>query len=116
MRQRRLLRRARVAQQRAGGADGERRIGDAERREILRAELPRERLRGRGCVEVPRRAARGNGARPRSARRRRVVGVQHLGGFDPFERRGRFVRGDVGQRDPPGREVEPGHTRALAAH
>ena len=70
VRERRLAACAGVAEQRAGGADRQRRVVDAERREVVRAELLRQRARrGRG-VELPRRQACAPAACRRAARAR----------------------------------------------
>ncbi len=112
--QRCLLRRAGVAKQRARRTDGQRRVRGAERREVLCAELPGQRLRRGGRVEVPRGKRAGGGASPHGGCRG-VIAVQQLGGLDPLDRGEHLVVADVDQRDPPGGEVEPRDARAPPA-
>ena len=114
VRQRRLLRRARVVQQRAGRADGERNVVGAEPREVQRAELAGHRLLRGLAVELPR------GQRParrRASAQRRGIGVvrhQELRGNDALEHARRVRQRDLGQRERARREVEPRDARALA--
>ena len=115
VRERRLLRRARVAEQRARRAEPEIAVVDAERREILRAEMLRERSRRRCGVEVPRRER----ARRHAARTHRLdvgaVGHQQLGDVEPLQRRGNLRRRHLIQNEPARREIEPCDAAAMLA-
>ena len=106
-----FLRVPRVLQQRARRADRERQVLAAESREVLRAELRRERAaRGVG-QEMPGRAL--DDARLRGERD--AFRQQQLRGPQPLEfRRQRFAALALEHAEPAGAEVEPGEAEAIA--
>ena len=88
VRQRGTLRGRRVAQQGAGGAQGERHRIDAEGGQVARAEMTCQGARGRGVVEMPcRQCARGHARGQRPGRQRHVFREQHLGDVEAGQRR-----------------------------
>ena len=107
MRERRLLRCARVRQQRACGRHGDRNIVRAERCQVARTKLLRERAFRAGVVEMPcgERAQRRCGAAQR--RRRHIFGQQQLSRLDALERRRGFVRRNFGDGQSTRRKAEP---------
>ncbi len=106
-----LLRVARVLQERARRADGERQVLAAESREVLRAELHRQRAQRRVLDEMPGRAL--DDARRRGERD--AFRQQQFRGPEPLELgRERLVAFALEHAEAPGREVEPGEAEALA--
>ena len=114
VRERRLLGRGGVTQQRAGAAKTEIAVVDAERRQIVRAEMLRQRL-GRGDgVELPRRqCACRHAFAPRE--RLRALGNEQLGHVQSIEHGRGIGRRHLGERELPRRQVEPRDARPMPA-
>ena len=114
VRERGLLRGGRVAEERAGGAEREVPLVDAERREVLRAEVLRQRPRGRARIELPGRELAHRHAGWYCGHRG-AVRDQHLGHVEPLDTRGALRGGHFGERELTGREVEPRDAGAMTA-
>ncbi len=112
VRERGLLRGRRVAEQRAGGRHRERHVARAKAVEVPRAEVARQRARGRGRVELPGRQPLHRNARRRG--QRVVVRQQQLGDVEPPEQRRGLGGRRLGQREASGSEVEPRGADTLA--
>ena len=113
VRERDLLRRTGIGDQRAGRGEPQRHVLHAERREAVQSQDPQQCALGTCSVELPcRQRPRGYAARAR--RRCAILGEQQLGRLDAFQRGRGFGERRLGHRQPSGGEVEPRHTGALA--
>ncbi len=114
MRERRLLRRRGIAQERPGGTGREIAVIDAERREIECAEMLRKRTVRRCCVELPCRQ-RARRYAIAAHRRRRAVRDEQFGYVQPLQCGRHLARRHFGQRELSRCQIEPGETRAMLA-
>jgi len=113
VRERRLLRRRGVTDERPRRADREWHVPGAERVEVASPELLRQRALCRAAIEVPRRESPRRRARQRLDGRI-VVGDEQLRGLEALEQRPGFGQGGLGEAELARREVERRDTRALA--